>query len=77
MAVSDGPRVARVDSVDPGRTHGDIRLVLAITAVLDFMVILVAVIGGWDLRIAFDLLSMSPLGADSLIVQSVPWVIGT
>ncbi len=46
---------------DPGRTHGDIRLVLAITAVLDVMVIVVAVILAWDLRLAFDIFSMSPL----------------
>jgi exopolysaccharide biosynthesis polyprenyl glycosylphosphotransferase len=76
VAVSDDSRVARASSHDPGRTHGDIRLVLAITAVLDVMVIVVSVILAWDLRIAFDLLSMSPLGSDPLIAQSVPWVIG-
>jgi exopolysaccharide biosynthesis polyprenyl glycosylphosphotransferase len=77
VAVSDDPRVARTVPVDPGRTHGDIRLVLAITAVLDVMVIVVSVILGWDLRIAFDILSMSPLGADPLIAQAVPWLICT
>jgi exopolysaccharide biosynthesis polyprenyl glycosylphosphotransferase len=86
VAVADDARVASsapvdpvdpLDAVDPGRTHGDIRLVLAITAVLDVMVVVVAVILGWDLRIAFDVFSMSPLGADPLIAQSVPWVIGT
>ncbi len=76
MAVSDDPRVARMTSYDPGRTHGDIRLILAITAVLDLMVILVAVILAWDLRIAFDVFSLSPLGADPVIAQAVPWVIG-
>ena len=77
MAVSDDPRVTSASSYDPGRTHGDIRLVLAITAVLDVMVIVVAVILAWDLRLAFDIFSMSPLLSDPLISQSVPWVIGT
>ncbi|MEO5711362.1 MAG: sugar transferase [Nocardioidaceae bacterium] len=77
MAVSDDARVARASFHDPGRTHGDIRLILAITAVLDLMVILVSVILAWDLRIAFDVFSMSPLGADPLIAQALPWLVGT
>ena len=44
MAVSDETRVEAPESFDRERTHGDIRLVLAITAVLDVMVIVVAVI---------------------------------
>jgi exopolysaccharide biosynthesis polyprenyl glycosylphosphotransferase len=76
VAVSDDTRVDRPRSFDRERTHGDIKLVLAITAVVDVMVIVVAVILAWDLRIAFDVFSMSPLGADPLIAQSTPWVIG-
>jgi exopolysaccharide biosynthesis polyprenyl glycosylphosphotransferase len=76
VAVSDETRVESPGSFDRERTHGDIRLVLAITAVLDVMVIVVAVILAWDLRITFDIFSMSPLGADQLISQSTPWVIG-
>ncbi len=75
MAVSDDSRVGHPGSVDRERTHGDIRLVLAITAVLDVMVIVVAVILAWDLRIAFDVFSMASLGADPLIAQAAPWVI--
>ena len=77
MAVSDETRVGvPPGSFDRERTHGDIRLVLAITAVLDVMVIVVAVILAMDLRLAFDVFSMSPLGTDPLITQSTPWVIG-
>jgi exopolysaccharide biosynthesis polyprenyl glycosylphosphotransferase len=77
VAVSDDPRVARTGSHDPGRTQGDIRLVLFITAVLDLMVIVVAVILGWDLRVAFDVFDPSSTDAAELIAASTPWLIGT
>lgn len=77
MAVSAEARVSSGGAFDPGRTHGDIRIVLAITAVLDVMVIVVAVILAWDLRLAYDIFSMTSLGSDPLIRQSVPWIIGT
>ena len=60
MAVSDDARVALPGSFDRERTHGDIRLVLAITAILDVMVIVVAIILAWDLRIAFDVVRYRP-----------------
>jgi exopolysaccharide biosynthesis polyprenyl glycosylphosphotransferase len=77
VAVSDETRVEGPGSIDRERTHGDIRLVLAITAVLDVMVVVSAVILAWDLRFAFDIFSFAPIGASPLIAQSVPWIIGT
>jgi exopolysaccharide biosynthesis polyprenyl glycosylphosphotransferase len=76
VAVSDDTRVPDRRSVDRFHTRGDIRLILAITAVLDVMTITVAVILAWDLRIAFDVFSLSPLGSDPLIAQATPWIIG-
>jgi len=76
VAVSDETRAGPAGGFDRERTHGDIRLVLAIIAILDVMVVVVAVILAWDLRIAFDVFSLSPLGADPLIAQATPWVIG-
>jgi exopolysaccharide biosynthesis polyprenyl glycosylphosphotransferase len=75
MAVSDDARV-RPGLRDRDRTHGDIRLILVITAILDVMVIVVAVIIAWDLRIAFDVFSMDPLGVVPVIAQATPWLIG-
>ena len=76
MAVSDDPRVALPRAFDRERTRGDIRLVLAITAILDVMVIVLAIILAWDLRVAFDVFATDLVGADDLIVQATPWVIG-
>ncbi|QWZ08116.1 sugar transferase [Nocardioides panacis] len=75
MAVSDDPRVALPRAFDRERTRGDIRLVLAITAILDVMVIVLAIILAWDLRVAFDVFATELVGADDLIVQATPWVI--
>ncbi|CAN5672376.1 sugar transferase [soil metagenome] len=77
MAVSNDPRVARATAHDPGRTHGDIRLILAITAVLDLMVIVLAIILASDLRFAYDVFESSTANAASLVAASTPWLIGT
>ena len=73
MSVTDDERV-RTRSVDRDRTKGDLRLVLTIAAVLDLMTIVVALLLGWDLRVAYDVFASGALGDDQLIGASVPWI---
>ena len=62
MAVSDEVRVGVAGSHDRKRTQGDIKLVLAIIAILDLVAILVAEILAWDLRVGFDVWFDTPAG---------------
>jgi exopolysaccharide biosynthesis polyprenyl glycosylphosphotransferase len=75
VAFPEDAPAAHLGAFDRDRTNGDIRLVLATTAVLDVMAVVVAVILAWDLRIAYDVFSLEPLGSNQLIGQAAPWVI--
>ena len=77
MTISDKLSASAPPSADRERTRGDIRLILAIIAVLDLMVIVVAVILGGDLRVLFDVWSPGPIGGERLIAQATPWIIGS
>jgi exopolysaccharide biosynthesis polyprenyl glycosylphosphotransferase len=75
--LSVGALATAPASVDRERTRGDIRLILAIIAVLDLMVIVVAVILGGELRVVFDVWSPGPIGGERLVAQATPWIIGS
>ena len=77
MTVSEKMSMRAPATADRERTRGDIRLVLAIIAVLDLMVIIVAVLLGGQLRVAFDVWSPGPIGGERLIAQATPWIIGS
>lgn len=77
MSVAEDEHVKALSSVDRDRTKGDIRLVLAIVAVLDLMMMVVATIAAWDLRVAYDVFTMGTLGGSDIIRQSVPWILTT
>ena len=66
---------AQLESRQRERIRGDIRLILAITAVLDGMAVVVATIVAWDLRVAFDVFSLAPVGDNPVIAQSTPFII--
>ncbi len=74
MAVSDEVRVGAAGSHDRKRTQGDIKLVLAIIAILDLVAILVAEILAWDLRVGFDVWFDTPLGGQQAINDAIPWL---
>jgi exopolysaccharide biosynthesis polyprenyl glycosylphosphotransferase len=77
VAISESASADVRASVHRDRTRGDIRLVLAIIAILDLMVIVVAVLLGGQLRVAFDVWSPGPVGGARLIAQATPWIIGS
>jgi exopolysaccharide biosynthesis polyprenyl glycosylphosphotransferase len=76
VAVSDDRVVELVHPVSRERTRGDIRLVLTITAVLDVMAIVVAVLLAGNLREGFDVFLEAPTGGERLIAEATPWIIG-
>ena len=71
MAVSDEVRVGVAGSHDRKRTHGDIKLVIAIIAILDLVAILIAEILAWDLRMGFDVWFDTPLGGQQAITDAI------
>ena len=77
MSVAEDEHVKGLSTVDRDRTKGDIRLVLAIAAVLDLMMMVVATLASWDLRVAYDVFTMGSLGGSDIIRQSVPWILST
>ena len=72
MAVTDDQRVGTGVS-DRERIRGDIRLVIAIIAVLDVMVIAAAALLSERTRAAIDI--FAPSLGDPLIAQATPWII--
>src|SRR4051794_12093335 len=75
MSVAQDEQVKALSSVDRDRTKGDIRLVLMIAAVLDLMMVIIATIIAWDLRVAFDVFTMGALAGSDIIRHSVPWIL--
>ena len=72
MAVTDDVDAEAGSPFDRERTRGDIRLLLAITLVLDLVVIALSLILAWDLHGTLDILIA---GGDDLIAASLPWII--
>ena len=75
MAISEEPRAVPSARADRRRLEGDIKLILSITAILDLMVIVVAIILATDTRLLVDILLPIAAGGDALIGSATPWII--
>ena len=75
MTTFDESKILSSSFPDRHRIAHKLRTVLVITAVLDLCVLVFSVLVAWNLRLFFDVWSMSPMSPDQLAIHSAPYLV--